>query len=178
MIDPDCQYGYICHQQKCIEKPDPCDPNPCGPGADARPQGDTCQCTCPPGTVGDGQTGCNRGECLVDDDCHVSKACDSYFCVDPCQTGTCRATDFCRVMNHRPICGFNYEAPPQVSRNILHLQLFYNIMTMGDLCKCRRHAILLLSERNTTQPENLLSLTDSWSLEAERTQPPHLKLGK
>ena len=116
VIDPDCQYGYICQQQKCIEKPDPCDPNPCGPGAEARPLGDTCQCTCPPGTVGDGQTGCNRGECLVDDDCHVSKACDNYFCVDPCQTGTCRATDFCRVMNHRPICGFNYEAPPQVSR--------------------------------------------------------------
>jgi len=126
VIDPDCQYGYICQQQKCIEKPDPCDPNPCGPGAEARPLGDTCQCTCPPGTVGDGQTGCNRGECLVDDDCHVSKACDNYFCVDPCQTGTCRATDFCRVMNHRPICGFNYEAPPQEARDPFVIGEKYN----------------------------------------------------
>ena len=32
--DPDCQSGYICDNQKCIEKPDPCDPSPCGPGAD------------------------------------------------------------------------------------------------------------------------------------------------
>ena len=51
---------------------------------------------------------------MQDPDCDVSKACSNYFCVDPCLSGTCKATDFCRVMNHRPICGFNYEAPPQV----------------------------------------------------------------
>ena len=38
--------------------------------------------------------------------------------MDPCLSGTCKATDFCRVMNHRPICGFNYEAPPQVARHV------------------------------------------------------------
>ena len=114
VVDPDCQYGFICSQQKCVEKPDPCQPNPCGAGAVPRVQGDTCQCECPPGTLGDGYSDCIRGECLVDDDCHVSKACEDYYCVDPCQSGTCRATDFCRVMNHRPICGFNYEEPPQV----------------------------------------------------------------
>jgi hypothetical protein len=27
------QHGYICRSQKCVEKPDPCVPNPCGPGA-------------------------------------------------------------------------------------------------------------------------------------------------
>ena len=43
------------------------------------------------------------------------QACEDYYCVDPCLSGTCKATDFCRVMNHRPICGFNYEAPPQVA---------------------------------------------------------------
>ena len=114
VVDPDCQYGFICSQQKCVEKPDPCQPNPCGAGAVPRVKGDTCQCECPPGTLGDGYSDCIRGECLVDDDCHVSKACEDYYCVDPCQSGTCRATDFCRVMNHRPICGFNYEEPPQV----------------------------------------------------------------
>ena len=31
--DPDCDYGFICDNQKCIEKPDPCNPSPCGPGA-------------------------------------------------------------------------------------------------------------------------------------------------
>ena len=31
--DPDCQYGEVCLNQRCVEKPDPCDPSPCGPGA-------------------------------------------------------------------------------------------------------------------------------------------------
>lgn len=31
--DPDCKTGFICQNQKCIEKPDPCNPSPCGPGA-------------------------------------------------------------------------------------------------------------------------------------------------
>ena len=30
--DPDCKSGYICQNQKCIERPDPCNPSPCGPG--------------------------------------------------------------------------------------------------------------------------------------------------
>ena len=33
VIDPDCQGGYVCENQKCIPRPDPCDPSPCGPGA-------------------------------------------------------------------------------------------------------------------------------------------------
>ena len=124
-VDPDCQFGFICSQQRCVEKPDPCQPSPCREGATAQPRGDTCHCSCPAGTVGDGYTGCHRGECLVDDDCVVTKACDNYYCVDPCQSGTCSSTDFCRVMNHRPICGFNYEAPPQVGT---HKKLFRQIL--------------------------------------------------
>ena len=31
--DPDCQHGYVCENNFCVEKPDPCDPSPCGPGA-------------------------------------------------------------------------------------------------------------------------------------------------
>jgi len=48
---------------------------------------------------------------------------------------------------------------------------------MGDLCKCRRHEIPLLLERSTTRPENPLSLTDTWSLEAETTPAPRLQPG-
>ena len=33
VIDPDCSSGYVCDNQRCIEKPDPCNPSPCGPGA-------------------------------------------------------------------------------------------------------------------------------------------------
>ena len=63
LVDPDCQYGYVCSQQRCVERPDPCDPSPCGPGAEASVRGDQCQCSCPQGTVGDPYTSCHRGEC-------------------------------------------------------------------------------------------------------------------
>ena len=35
LINSDCDYGSICEVQwnKCIPKPDPCNPSPCGPGA-------------------------------------------------------------------------------------------------------------------------------------------------
>eukprot|EP00092_Neocalanus_flemingeri_P015375 GFUD01016638.1.p1 GENE.GFUD01016638.1~~GFUD01016638.1.p1 ORF type:complete len:648 (-),score=103.17 GFUD01016638.1:526-2469(-) len=125
-IDPDCQYGYICSQQKCVEKPDPCVPNPCGTGAVCVLQGDSYSCECPSGTVGDGVTGCNRGECLIDDDCSQDKACEKFYCVDPCLSGTCRSTDFCRVMRHRPICGYNYDPPPQETRDTFVIGQRYN----------------------------------------------------
>ena len=34
-VDSDCDYGNICEVQwnKCVPKPDPCNPSPCGPGA-------------------------------------------------------------------------------------------------------------------------------------------------
>ena len=33
VIDPDCRMGYVCRANRCAAKPDPCQPNPCGPGA-------------------------------------------------------------------------------------------------------------------------------------------------
>ena len=57
--DPDCEplygRGFVCEDQICVEAPDPCDPNPCGPGAEASSNGPgtTCQCTCPSGFLGD-----------------------------------------------------------------------------------------------------------------------------
>jgi len=98
----------------CGPRPDPCLPNPCGPGALPLNQGSECSCSCPSGWVGDGHTGCYRGECLVDDDCSQDKACSQYYCVDPCQLGMCSNSHFCRVMSHRPICGFNEEPRPSV----------------------------------------------------------------
>ena len=29
--DPDCDRGFVCENQRCVEKPDPCNPSPCGP---------------------------------------------------------------------------------------------------------------------------------------------------
>ena len=36
--DPDCEHGYVCENQKCVdvENHDSCDPSPCGPGAICR----------------------------------------------------------------------------------------------------------------------------------------------
>jgi len=120
VVDPDCQYGNVCRQQKCVPRPDPCSPNPCGPGAVPIDQGDSCSCECPAGTVGDPYQGCIRGECMVDDDCSLVTACLQHHCIDPCTTGTCSAADFCRVMVHRPICGFNEKpTPPPVEDNFV-----------------------------------------------------------
>ena len=33
VIDPDCRMGFVCRANRCAAKPDPCQPNPCGPGA-------------------------------------------------------------------------------------------------------------------------------------------------
>jgi len=80
---------------------------------------DDYECTCPPGTFGDGYVGCQQGECLKDDDCSLDKACMDYFCINPCLTNsTCSAQDFCQVRNHIPVCGFNQDAPP-APRNIV-----------------------------------------------------------
>ena len=84
LVDPDCQYGYICSQQACVERPDPCDPNPCGPGAQCLVSGGEATCSCPPGTVGEARTGCQRGECVVDQDCDVSRACQDFYCQGDC----------------------------------------------------------------------------------------------
>ena len=48
-------YENVCEDQICVEAPDPCEPNPCGPGAEASSNGPgtTCQCTCPSGFLGD-----------------------------------------------------------------------------------------------------------------------------
>ena len=39
VIDPDCSQGYVCQNQRCVEKPDPCNPSPCGPGREFQPVG-------------------------------------------------------------------------------------------------------------------------------------------
>merc|ERR1711876_146853 len=75
--DPDCEYGYVCENQRCVEKPDPCDPSPCGPGAHCMvdPSGNAI-CRCDQGLVPkpDTITGCGP-ECVVDPDCQTGYIC-------------------------------------------------------------------------------------------------------
>jgi len=112
VVDPDCQHGYICTNQKCVEKPDPCDPNPCGPGAIATSLEDTCDCKCPAGSFGDPRQKCTQGECQHDDDCTDQEACVDYYCINPCKDMTCQKDYFCKVIRHVPVCGKQYVPEP------------------------------------------------------------------
>jgi len=115
--DPDCKTGYICQNQKCVEAPDPCDPNPCGPGAICTPQGISgFTCKCPSGSFGDPKVSCTQGECQRDEDCSDTEACEDYYCVNPCKTGTCQKDYFCKVIRHVPTCGRKFVAPKQEPR--------------------------------------------------------------
>ena len=52
VVDPDCKYGFICSESRCVEKPDPCNPSPCGPGTTCTPNRDGNPiCTCIPGLI-------------------------------------------------------------------------------------------------------------------------------
>jgi len=112
VFDPDCSTGYICDNQKCVEKPDPCDPNPCGGGAIATTIGDSCDCKCPSGSFGDPYQKCTQGECQRDEECTDQEACVDYYCINPCMDLTCQKEYFCRVIRHVPVCGKEYTPEP------------------------------------------------------------------
>ncbi len=75
--DPDCSSGYVCTNQRCVVRPDPCQPSPCGPGA-------VCTlnlagnpiCRCERGLIPkpDTITGCGP-ECVRDPDCQTGYVC-------------------------------------------------------------------------------------------------------
>ena len=100
--DPDCQRGYICQNQRCVVKPDPCDPSPCGPGAECSVTGSgNAICRCQPGLIPnpDTITGC-KPECLVDPDCLTGFICQNQRCVekpDPCDPSPCGPGAVCTV---------------------------------------------------------------------------------
>ena len=75
---------------------DPCDPNPCGLNALARPSDDRCIFSCPPGLQGDPYVQCkpeqcaptavcrvnnHRADCVVDEECPQVLACRNKKCV-------------------------------------------------------------------------------------------------
>ncbi|KAF0298053.1 Neurogenic locus notch 1 [Amphibalanus amphitrite] len=81
---------------------DPCSPTPCGPNARCREHNGLGVCSCVPEYFGNPYEGC-RPECMINDDCDRSKACERNKCVDPCP-GVCGFRAECRVHNHVPMC--------------------------------------------------------------------------
>ena len=65
VVDPDCHYGQVCRSQRCVERPDPCQPSPCGPGTSCEPssQGNPI-CRCLPGLVPKPDTITGQSVCL------------------------------------------------------------------------------------------------------------------
>ncbi len=107
--DPDCAaigYDLVCQNQKCVPRPDPCNPTPCGPrttciaSRDGNPV-----CRCQSGFVPkpDTITGCDY-ECRTDYDCHQEygrdHVCEAHQCVprpDPCHPSPCGPGTTCRM---------------------------------------------------------------------------------
>ena len=78
--DPDCQFDYVCQSQRCVPRPDPCDPSPCGPNTMCmeNQQGNPiCRCLAGFIPMPDTISGCKR-ECEVDRDCGPGNICDNY----------------------------------------------------------------------------------------------------
>merc|ERR1719410_3239323 len=102
VIDPDCNHGYVCQYKKCVPRPDPCDPSPCGPRTrcEVNHLGNPI-CHCLPGYVPkpDTITGCGP-ECVIDTDCRTGYICEGQKCVekpDPCHPSPCGPGSICRM---------------------------------------------------------------------------------
>lgn len=84
-----------------VERPQPCQPSPCGPNSQCRDINGQAVCSCLIGYIGSPPS-C-RPECMVSTDCRPDEACSNRKCIKPCQ-GACGINAKCQVINHNPIC--------------------------------------------------------------------------
>ncbi|XP_047739045.1 uncharacterized protein LOC108675679 isoform X3 [Hyalella azteca] len=119
IVDTDCLDHQACVDTGCR---DAClANNPCAPNAVCKGENHRPQCYCPPGYVGNPHVSCKlpelpttprphdpvkpRPECLVDEDCDLSLACDDGTCRDPCTYKiSCGFNAECLVTVHSPSC--------------------------------------------------------------------------
>lgn len=92
-----------------VERPvqdpiDPCNPSPCGPYSQCRPNGGSPSCTCLSDYIG-APPNC-RPECVSNTECPNNRACINQKCKDPCP-GVCGANAECRVVSHTAMCVCN-----------------------------------------------------------------------
>ena len=93
--DPDCGPADVCQNYRCVPRPDPCDPSPCGPNTECNTnrQGNPV-CTCLPGhsPAPDTITGCTRIEARTPPP-------------DPCSPSPCGPNTLCEVNRlGNPVC--------------------------------------------------------------------------
>ena len=94
------------------QRPDPCNPSPCGSNAICTERNGAAACRCIEDYFGDPYVAC-RPECTINSECPSNKACQNQHCIDPCP-GLCGINAQCRVINHIPTCSCNegYEGDP------------------------------------------------------------------
>lgn len=104
--------------------PDPCLSSPCGPHATCRSEAGRAVCACEPGTLG-APPAC-RPQCVINQDCPLSRACVGGICLNPC-VGSCGFNARCIVQNHQPICSCDdgYSGDPFAGCNRIESE--YNI---------------------------------------------------
>ncbi len=94
-----------------------------------------------------------QGECQQNEDCPADKACEDYHCINPCKPETCKKTDFCRVLQHIPTCGFNFMEVPQEVTELLVSYVFYSARRLIEspaYCNQKLLAILYLNNVQIT----------------------------
>ncbi|KAG8227100.1 hypothetical protein J437_LFUL007437 [Ladona fulva] len=96
--DSECPPIQACVNRQCE---DPCSYTQCGEGAVCRTVSHRAQCECANNYWGNPLIGCQRSECVKDEDCPYHLACRGRKCEDPCN---CAPGAQCTVNNHRPIC--------------------------------------------------------------------------
>lgn len=156
--DPDCSTGFICQNQKCVEAPDPCDPNPCGPGAICTPQGISgFTCKCPSGSFGDPKVSCTQGECQRDEECSDQEACENYYCINPCKEQTCQKDLFCKVIRHVPVCGRQFVPVPQEPRETFVIGESYKPGTEQITSRGTQNNNFVIGSRHTGSYSDVVS---------------------
>ena len=96
--DSECPLTQACINRECQ---DPCPFEQCGQNAECSVRNHKAKCTCLPQHKGNPYVICTPYECLIDPDCHTTKACRNEKCVDPCD---CAENADCSPRNHRGIC--------------------------------------------------------------------------
>lgn len=102
-----CDAPVVAEPERPAARPaDPCDPSPCGTGAQCLTDqsGNAVRCVClSKDYIGDPYNEGCRPECVQNSECPRDKSCVNNRCVDPCP-GVCGLDAQCRVVNHAPVC--------------------------------------------------------------------------
>ncbi|CAB4059875.1 unnamed protein product [Lepeophtheirus salmonis] len=111
--DTECDDNEACVAHQCV---DPCsNDSMCGIEAICQTESHRPFCKCPPGFGGNPHNLCYKYECKTDNDCPLTKACETEKCVDPCSSNQnlCGEKAICETQFHRFIC----KCPPGLQGN-------------------------------------------------------------